>query len=240
MAQLSGGAVIAAMHMAGWPSSQWRTGAAVAYGESSWNSTAKGPTSDFGLFQIHEPSHPEKIASGDWRNPVDNAKMALKIYRGRGNSWRPWVAYTNGNFRQHLAKADQAMREHQMAHSAAGESPTGSSSNADQVLLTQSGAQASDTFSGTGDGEGVFAALAEAVRILTDPRTWVRIGMGIAGVGLIIFGSFWLIRTMPQVKAAFKTAASVIPIGKVGNAVRSVAQGATQGGGSDADTDETK
>jgi hypothetical protein len=55
------------------------------------------------------------IAAGLWQilglpfegnvyDPLTNARMAVAKYRGAGNTFRPWVAYTNGNYRQYMQR----------------------------------------------------------------------------------------------------------------------------------------
>lgn len=75
------------------------------------------PSDDLGLWQINDRSHPDWAGtegvgsnqpgrSGSKRRrlttePDYNARAAYAISNG-GKSWSPWVAYTNGNYRQFL------------------------------------------------------------------------------------------------------------------------------------------
>lgn len=65
--------------------------------ESGLNPTAKGPTSDFGIAQIHEPSWGKKakqLGLENYKTDVkENLAMARYIYEGRGN-FNDWVCYT--------------------------------------------------------------------------------------------------------------------------------------------------
>lgn len=52
----------------------------------------EGPTQDFGLTQIHEPSHGERAAALglDYKNSIhDNLELARMLYDAEG--WTPWV-----------------------------------------------------------------------------------------------------------------------------------------------------
>ncbi len=64
---------------------------AIAQCESGLNPEAKGPTQDGGIFQIHMPSHGERMkALGlDIWNPEDNVKFARMLYDESGIT--PWV-----------------------------------------------------------------------------------------------------------------------------------------------------
>lgn len=85
----------AVMVEAGWPVSQLGTGVAVATAESGRIPNRRGTSTtigvDLGLFQINSYYHKDALAEIDWRDPVQNAKLALKIWREGG--WHPWHAY---------------------------------------------------------------------------------------------------------------------------------------------------
>lgn len=242
---LSGGAVAAAAHMAAWPASEWKTLLAVAYAESSWRPGIVYRLADgrgmHGLMQINDDAHPVLIQSGNPADPVANMRMALKIYRDAGNSWRPWEGYTNGNYRQYLAKAEQGLNEHLMAHRAAGDrTATGASSTgmaADKQLLRNSGYNVNPVGGGYVETVGDNAAVANlqaAIDAITNPVNWVRFGMVVAGAMAIGVGLFWLVRSSKPVNDAMKavvgTVGEVIPVGKIGKAVGKVANVAEKAG----------
>ena len=75
---------------------QPRTALLVANCESGLNQDARGPTRDFGLFQVHEPTWDQtaKQLGLDYKNKiVDNIEMARHIYDAAGQSWQPWVCW---------------------------------------------------------------------------------------------------------------------------------------------------
>ena len=67
---------------------------AIAKCESGLRPDAVGPTQDGGVFQIHVPSHGERLEELglDIWNPIDNVKFARMLYDERG--WQPWVCHT--------------------------------------------------------------------------------------------------------------------------------------------------
>lgn len=59
-----------------------------------------GPSTSFGLWQIHVPAHPE-YDPGQLFDPDYNATAAFAISSG-GINWHPWSAYTHGKYVQFL------------------------------------------------------------------------------------------------------------------------------------------
>lgn len=62
----------------------------VAQCESGLIPTAKGPTHDGGIFQIHVPSHKDNLVGVDIFDPADNIAFARKLYDQGG--LQPWSA----------------------------------------------------------------------------------------------------------------------------------------------------
>lgn len=90
---------------AGFPANEVETAVAVAMAESSGVPTATNRntngSTDYGLFQINS-IHSGILARGTWSSPVDNAVMALKVWRDAGGSWSPWVTYKTGAYRKYM------------------------------------------------------------------------------------------------------------------------------------------
>jgi hypothetical protein len=107
--------VCACMKAAGFPPSEWATGAAVAMAESSDVAdnvnTASGA---YGLFQVQKSSHPELFAQlqypDEWKDPIINTAMAKKVWDGRGSKWDTggWQSLGNAQFRAALPAATAA------------------------------------------------------------------------------------------------------------------------------------
>lgn len=94
-------AVIAnAAKTAGFPADQVGTAVAVALAESGGRETVthrnSNGTTDYGLWQINSV-HGSLLQQGDWRNPVDNAKMAMQV-SGGGTNWHPWSTFSSGAY----------------------------------------------------------------------------------------------------------------------------------------------
>ena len=93
------------------------TAVAVGMGESSCRPDAQnpnGPTKgcpngsvDRGLWQINSCWHPS-VSRGCAFDAQCNADAAYRI-SAKGSNFRPWVAYTNGSYRKHLAAARAAV-----------------------------------------------------------------------------------------------------------------------------------
>jgi hypothetical protein len=140
--------------------------------------------------------------------------MARKIYQEAGNSWRPWEGYTDGNYRQYLGKADQGITEHEMAHRSANELDT-QASTVDTTLLGNLGLSVTPV----SNNSGALNRLTQAVHLMTEPNTWIRIGMFSAGALLLIIGIMWLVRSSAPINKLAKQVNSVVsevvPVGKI-------------------------
>ena len=56
-------------------------------------------TYDTGVFQIND-IHRRRFAGYNFADCVDNIQIAYQLFRKEG--WRPWVAYTNGNYAKYI------------------------------------------------------------------------------------------------------------------------------------------
>jgi len=92
---------------AGFPPNEIATATAVALAESGGNTDAQNRNTngsyDYGLFQINTV-HGALLNQGNKFNPLDNAKMALTVWRNAGNKWTPWTVYKSGTYRAQLLK----------------------------------------------------------------------------------------------------------------------------------------
>lgn len=107
--------VCAAMKQAGWPASEWATGAAVAMAESSDQADNVNTVSGaYGLFQILKSAHPDLFAQlpypDAWQDPIMNAVMAKRVWDGRGSKWDTggWASLGNDRYRAALPAATAA------------------------------------------------------------------------------------------------------------------------------------
>lgn len=205
MPTLSPGAVVALMHQAGFPSSEWARGTAIAFGESSFRTDVINSIQCKGLWQIH-PVHSALLATHDWRNPLDNTRMAYNIWSNAGRSWRPWEAYTAGTFQRHMSLGEEGVNEHRMRHMELGEDPNGAPSRADQTLSGQIGVGNVKTEPADDSVSGAVARMAQAVQMLMRSETWFRVGMVAGGAILLLVGAYQLAMSIPAVRGAVNTA----------------------------------
>lgn len=182
------------MSRAGWPTAAIPVGVAVALGESSGNPTLthrnRNGSTDYGLFQINSV-HGDLLKQGSWSDPVDNAKMALKVYQDAGNSWRPWVVYNSGSFKRFYN---------------ANLKPTGSDAKDDGGLLGGIKDGAGDT------AEPVADAIGLTMGFIGDKAFWTRFGIGLLAVALIIIGVVIVFRQ--PIGKGVKMASNLTPQGR--------------------------
>ncbi len=101
----------------GIPKDQASTFAAIGIAESGGDATNDTVKSGLdphkkneysvGLWQVNTKAHQNKLDARGWtvddlRDPVKNATIAAEIYRESGGSFKPWGAYTNGSYKNHL------------------------------------------------------------------------------------------------------------------------------------------
>lgn len=121
--------VCASMKEAGWPASEWATGAAVAMAESSDVADNVNTSSGaYGLFQILKSAHPDLFAKlpypDAWKDPVVNAWMALQVWQGRGSKWDTggWASLGDAQYQAALPAARAAAAQLQQNLEQAGSS----------------------------------------------------------------------------------------------------------------------
>lgn len=100
--------------------------------------------------------HSALLAAHNWKDPGDNATMMASISNG-GTNWKPWSTYTSGAYLAHMS---------------------GASVSADPTAT--GGVQTAAAI------DNPFSALQQFAQIISDPRTWIRMGMVIGGATLIL------------------------------------------------------
>ena len=193
--KLSAAQIATAMRKAGWPESAIPIGVAIAYAESGGDPKAvnhanRNGSSDYGLFQINTV-HKALLKSGNWADPIDNAKMALKVYKDAGNRWTPWSTYNHGSYKKfYKASANYG------------------STDLPNPTNTKDGAV--NSLTGGGGATTMFT-----LGYLGDQAFWRRFAIGLLAVLLIIVG-IWIIFRQPIAGAA-KTLINVTPQGRAVN-----------------------
>lgn len=147
---------------------------AIALAESGGNpdATHHNPngSTDYGLWQINS-IHSQALSSGNWRDPVDNARMAKMILDTQG--FGAWTTYNTGAYRQNNRMHKALVGYHEVREGTLDEildaiqHPV---ATAEQALVNQI------------PGLKKFS---DAVQALTNPDTWIRIGQ-ITGGGLLV------------------------------------------------------
>lgn len=99
MTQVSDAQIAAVARAAGFPEAQIATAVSVCLAESGGKDDATNHnhdgSTDYGLWQINSV-HSSILAVGAWNVPLDNARMALSVWRDSG--WHAWTTYNTGKY----------------------------------------------------------------------------------------------------------------------------------------------
>ena len=173
---LSVAQIASTMRAAGWPEDAIPTGIAIVLAESGGNPRAvntanRNGSVDYGLFQINTV-HGSLLSQGDKFNPVDNARMALKVYKQAGNSWKPWSTFNSGKYKDfNSAVAGFGF----LPIDAAVDFARGAIGAAQTVKQATTGVQ-------------------QVMEVVTSPVLWMRVLLVILAIFLIIVGTVVLLR----------------------------------------------
>lgn len=190
---------------AGWPTSHGAAidGVAIALAESGGRPSAThlnaNGTTDYGLFQINHAVEPD----WDWQNPITNAQMALKIYLAHG--FGRWATWNSGAYKLHLpmAQSGAAAYVKQFNNS---QDPTGHYNwnpiNDIQTAGRKGAAVAGGVVQSAADKLAPLAALASFLGNvggkLGTRAFWVKVGIALIGVVLIVAGSIAFLKPAAQ------------------------------------------
>lgn len=180
---------------AGFRGDEIATAVAVALAESGGNTTAvnsKEPdgSTSYGLWQINSV-HAGLLKNGDWRNALDNARMAYQVYTNAGKKWTPWGVF---NRNRHLLFMPRGILAAKGIPGGAAIAPV----------------PGSDLFPGTeaiGDVKAALDKIGELGKFVTDPHNWLRVGTILIGTSLLAILALNAIRT--PVASAAKTVTKV-------------------------------
>lgn len=190
MATVSDSTIASAAQAAGFRGYDLFMAVAVALAESGGDASATNRnvngSIDYGLWQINS-IHKAILASGQWSNPVDNAKMAYRVYSDAGKKFTPWVTFNRGSFLPFMQRAQTAT------------GPLGPPGNPDtkgpNIL-----------------GDNPLGGVADLGNMITDSQTWKSVGLFIAGGMLILWSLMQMTgdgQLSPITKTLFKTVAKV-------------------------------
>lgn len=218
MAKLTVQQIAGYAQAAGFPPEELARATAVALAESGGDPGASHTNTngsvDYGLFQINSV-HGGLLNQGDKFNPLDNAKMALTVWRDAGNKWTPWSAYNNGRSQGFMAQATLAAAKPVPPASPAGASASGSataSGESGQAGGTAQGSAPAVTGNPVADAlAGVLSpltGLVEKFKTILNVNFWWRLGAGILGVIMILVSAVMITGQSSTVQGAVKMVAA--------------------------------
>lgn len=190
--------IAGAAKSAGFSGSNLAKAVAVALAESSGNPNAHNavpPDNSYGLWQINMlgsmgPARRKQFglsSNNDLFNPNTNAKAAYAI-AGGGKNFTPWSTYTSGAYLRYMSRANKAAGNP--------DSASGSSNG--------TGVQQVGLISGMDSISAFFD-------FISDPNTWLRLGMILGGAGLVGFALFQISGQGAKIVSAVNTATNVLP-----------------------------
>lgn len=162
---------------------------AVALAESGGNPHAvnrndTGGTQSFGLWQINSV-HSSLLASGDWRDPASNARMAFAVFQRQG--WRAWGVYNSKKYLLFLPRGTAAAGITQI--------------DPGEVI------DSLNPFDEIGE---IMADIKRGFDFVTDTKNWLRLGFIIGGSGLLLIGLWPVIRQSTVYDSAANVAKAVV------------------------------
>lgn len=205
MATLSDSQIAAAAKAAGFSGSALAKAVAIALAESSGNPNAHNavpPDNSYGLWQINMlgsmgPARRKQFglsSNSQLFDPVTNAKAAYAISSG-GKNFRPWTTYTSGAYLRYMSRANKAAGN-----------PSSSVPGATQA--------------GFLDDVNPFPEIIAFFEFISDPKTWLRLGMLLGGAALIAMALAQASGVAGKAKQVISVAADVLPQGKALKAVK--------------------
>lgn len=118
---------------------------------------------DKGLWQINDHWHADLLKMYQWDNADDNFRMAVIIYSNAGNKFTPWSTWKNGAYAAFMPRAAIAWGK-----------PDTSATQTNPVSNA-----ANNTYS-------AVTSVADLISTLTKAATWVRVGMALGGLILLL------------------------------------------------------
>jgi len=177
------------------------TALAVAYGESSWNESAKNNigAGHYGLWQISALHFdPKKVK---WDHGLINATLAKKVYDKQG--WKAWTVYSTGGYKLYIEKAKTAAAEFKSRFPTIGIG----------IEVNEFTGGVSDAVGGVVDD--VLAPVkefADKLGFFFDPNNWKRLGFMLGGAAMMTVA---LIVIMKNTGAGAAVTTAVKKVGKV-------------------------
>lgn len=185
MARLSPNEIAYVVLRTPWRGRDAQIAVAVALAESTGDPLAKNTGNsngsvDYGLFQINSVHRGLLQSGADWKNPYDNALMAYKVWQQANGSWRPWVAYKNGAYLAHMARAAQGIANPRKPGTVGGPTDPGPLVRSPEPDILRP--------PGVGGQDLGLAAIANFFRFISDGDNWRRVGLFLFGLILLLIG----------------------------------------------------
>ena len=173
--KLTDAQIAGAAKAAGFSGANLAKAVAIALAESGGNAEAHNavpPDNSYGLWQINMlgsmgPARRKQFglkSNEDLYNPTTNAKAAYSIASG-GKNFGPWSTYGSGAYLRYMSRANKA------------------SGNPDSAGIDSGGGGVEQA--GLGSVLSWPGAITDFFEFLTDPITWLRLGM-IVGGGVLV------------------------------------------------------
>lgn len=173
MATLTDSQIAGAAKSAGFSGKALAVAVAVALAESGGRSDAHNkipPDDSYGLWQINMlgsmgPARRKQFglsSNAQLFDPATNAKAAYAI-SSKGTNFRPWTTYSSGSYLRYMSRANKAAGN-----------PSASVPGSD---VSQAGFL---------DSLNPLTEITDFFDFITDPKTWLRLGMILAGAALLV------------------------------------------------------
>lgn len=154
---------------------------------------------DHGAWQINDKAHPDLMRKYNVHTLQGNADAAYAVYKAAGNRWTPWTVYNTHAYAAHLPEAQKAKASDGGPLDIAG---IVSPAIGIGELVT------GDKF-GNGFVTGALKNSTDLMGHLLDPAFWVRIGIAVGAIALLVIGVLIMLESNHTIASATKTAAKV-------------------------------
>lgn len=196
---ISDAEIAGAAKAAGFSGANLAKAVAIALAESGGNIYAHNavpPDNSYGLWQINMlgsmgPARRKQFglkSNTDLFNPTTNAKAAYAI-AGGGKNFRPWSTYTSGAYLRYLSRANKAAGN-----------PSASVPGIENA--------------GFLDDVNPIPEIVDFFEFLSDPKTWLRLGMILGGAALVVLSLIMLSGATGRAKTLLNAAGNVLPQGR--------------------------
>lgn len=163
---------------AGWTGKDLIIAVAVALAESSGNINATHINADGsvdrGLWQLNNRTVPDVGGvNGIIFDPKVNASFAYKLWETRG--WQPWSTYNNGDYKQHLQAATDAVQHPEQPIVSIGDKIANSATSTFDAMASLAKAVVS-----------IAQGFVKGIAWISNSDNWVRVAQVVLGGALLV------------------------------------------------------